>query len=410
MSLVFKIALRNLIRSKRRTIFTLISISAGLAMILWLQCILAGRNKNMIDSITSKHTGHLQVYRSNYLEDRLIQNSFDLSLENLLKLLPIGSSAAPRVYLPALISSGENSFPIYLQGIDPLAEPQVTQNKVILSQGDYLEPELDPACPSRQIYIGAALAKSLAIHLNSKVVLMAQAADGTLGNDLFRVKGIYSLPGADKTVAYSPLACVTKLGAIRGIHEWAIRIRHEEEMDTIRKHLESHLDPGVVSTTWRETLPQVAGMVRYNDATLLMVSSMLFMIISVGIVNTLLMSVFERTREFGVMIALGTTPFQIQKVVLAESLMIGILSSILGVAAGSLIIVYHQWKGFDLTPFLGPETSTENFKFDWVIYPLFRLSSFFKLLGGVLTLVVTAGLYPAYRASKLSAVEAMRCV
>ncbi|MGZ3696117.1 MAG: ABC transporter permease, partial [Bdellovibrionota bacterium] len=323
MPLLLRIAARNLFRNLRRTIITMLTIAFGLAVILWLQCVLAGRNKHIVESITTTYTGNIQLFREDYLKDRLIQFAFPpFAIPN-----TEGTFAAQRIHLPALVSSGEQSVPIQLEGIEPEAEANVTKVKQNLAKGEYLVNDPGPDCESRQIYIGKKLSDLLKVDVGNKIVILAQAADGTLGNELFRVKGIYDSgsPDFDKAFAFAPIGCVAKVGAIQGIHEIAIRIPDITKENQIRAAIEKIAPAGIKVTSWRESLPSMATMVKYNDATLVMIASMLFIVITLGIVNTLLMSVFERTREFGVMIALGTTPWQLRALVVLESLTLGVV-------------------------------------------------------------------------------------
>ena len=147
---------------------------------------MAGRNKNVIEKITSSYTGNLQISRQDYFKDKIINQYFQ-NIEGLQQNLPAGSHMTERIHLPALISSGEQSLPIMLEGIDPENEAQITDFKKNLVEGTYLEDDKTPDCDSRQIYIGRAIAKLLNVQLGNKVVILAQAADGSLGNDLLRV-------------------------------------------------------------------------------------------------------------------------------------------------------------------------------------------------------------------------------
>jgi ABC-type lipoprotein release transport system permease subunit len=411
MPLLLRIATRNLFRNLRRTAITMLTIAFGLAVILWLQCILEGRNKHIIESITTTYTGNIQLFRSEYLKDRLIQYSFEAP-EKIAELLPEGAKVAKRIHLPALISSGEQSVPVLLEGIEPEAEAQVTHVKRNLAEGEYLVDDPSPDCDSRQIYIGRKLSELLQVKVGNKIVILAQASDGTLGNDLFRVKGIYDSgsPDFDKAYAFAPLNCVAKVGAIRGVHEVSARIPDLSKEIEVREAVAAKMPPELKVTTWRESLPGMATMVKYNEATLVMISGMLFIVITLGIVNTLLMSVFERTREFGVMIALGTTPWQLRLLVVLESLILGLIASAIGMVIGMAMVLYHQKYGFDLKPFLGDHSSLDQFRLDLTIHPVFKFIPFLKSVASMMSFIVLAGLYPAWRASVLKPVEAMRSV
>jgi ABC-type lipoprotein release transport system permease subunit len=413
MKILIKMALRNLRRNTRRTILTMSSIAFGLAVVLWLECILAGRNKSMVDQITSSRTGHIQLHRKDYIQDKLVQQTFAVPVEQLNQALPKDSQYSPRIYLPSMISSGEQSTTIMLMGIDPEAESQVTNIQSNLNKGEYLAPESSEECPSRQIYLGKSLADLLKVGVGNKVVLMTQAADNTLGNDLFRVKGIFATGSADmdKTLAYAPLNCVKKLGALTGIHELAVKLKDSQTMLPAISSISSSVDGSLKVSTWKEALPSIAALLQGNEALVSMISAVLFIVISLGTVNILLIGIFERIREFGVMIALGTTPLQLKIMVLLESLFLALGSSVLGTILGTLIVYYHMQVGFDISPFWGNQGAViDQFRLAQFIYPALKIVPYLKSVAYTLIFVLIAALYPAHKASKLKPIEAMRSV
>lgn len=370
---------------------------------------MAGRNKNVVEKITSSYTGNLQIYRQDYFKDKVITQYFT-DLGDFKKDLPANSFVSGRVHLPALISSGEQSLPVLFDGIEPSTESDITNFKQNLIEGSFLEEDSSPDCEKRQIYIGKALADLLNVKLGNKVVLLAQAADGSLGNDLFLVKGIFDTKSTDfdKRFAFSTLNCVQKIGAVNGFHEVVIKIPDPTLEKKVQGDLQGKLDKKILVTTWREALPSVASLVKFNDAILVMISSMLFIVITFGIVNALLMNIFERTKEFGVMLALGTTPQKLWILIIIECLMIGIFASILGTILGWAAVFYHQVYGFDLGPFLGEKSYAGDFYMDLIIYPIFSFGSYLKSVLITLVVVVVSGLYPAYRASRFNPVDTMK--
>lgn len=413
MKILITMALRNLKRNTRRTLLTMSSIAFGLAVVLWLECILAGRNKSMVDQITASRTGHIQLHRKDYIQDKLIQQTFQIPEKELQQSLPINSHYSPRIYLPSMISSGEQSTTIMLMGIEPEAESQVTNLNQHLSQGDFLAKEANEDCPSHQIYIGKSLADLLKVNVGNKVVLMTQAADNTLGNDLFRVKGIFSSGSADmdKSVAYAPLNCVKKLGVLTGVHELAIKLHDSQMITSAIGSVSTKVDNSLKVSTWKEALPSIAALLQGNEALVGMISAVLFIVISLGTVNILLIGIFERIREFGVMIALGTSPIQLKIMVLLESIFLAIGSSLLGTLLGSLLVYYHIQVGFDISPFWGNQGAViDQFRLAKLIYPAFQIVPYLKSVGYTLVFVLIAAVYPAYKASKLKPIEAMRSI
>jgi putative ABC transport system permease protein len=289
MALLFRMALRNLRRHLRRSLITMVSISVGLAIVLWLQCILAGRNENVITKITTTYTGNLQIYRDGYLKDHLTTQVFGPLPDGWQAKLPAGSLYSPRLHFPGLLSSGENSAPVSLEGVAPDFEDKITSLRANLHEGEYLSPKADIDCAEKQIYIGSTLADLLNVKVGNKLVFLAQAPDGTLANELFRVTGTFDSrsPEFDKRFAYAPLTCVKALGNFAGLHEIAIRLPSSDNEQEIRQNLQSFLPNTVMVSSWREALPSVASLIKFNEAVLVMISVILMSVLVLGVANTL---------------------------------------------------------------------------------------------------------------------------
>lgn len=413
MKIYLLLALRNLRRNLRRTLLTISGMAAGFAVLLWLTCILKGTNQQIVDDVTSTQVGHLQIWRTEYLEDPLLSFTFTPKMEQMHRLLPAGSLTAERIFLPALISSGEQSVPISLTGIDPTSEAQVTQILASKVEGEYLSGQPDPECIEREIYLSRALAGLLKVGLGDKVVVLAQAADGTLGNELLRVRGLFDTGSRayDRSVAFASLACVRKIGAVTGDHEIVVKLPPNVSIASAQLALQNgmgNIGQGLKLTTWREAVPPLAGMVSFNEATLLLISLVLFGVTAFGVVNTLLMSVFERTREFGVMLALGVTPTGVCALILIEAALIGVLAAVIGTILGVLAVSYHFHAGFDLRPFLGTDFVVNQFKLTTLVHPIFSFDRYFILIGATMFFATIAGLIPALHAAKMNVVEAIR--
>jgi ABC-type lipoprotein release transport system permease subunit len=410
MKLLLRLAARNLRRHFRRSLLTLGSISFGLAILLLLQCILEGRNQNVINRITSTYTGQLQIFPRTYLEDHAPTEQMKEDPSLWKNVLPEGSIIGARLHFPGMLSSADQSVPILLEGIEPEKEIQITEVGHQVKEGQFLESDPDADCPSRQIFIGNRLANLLQVHVGSKVVFMGQAMDGTLGNDLFRVKGIFDTgsPDFDKRFVYAPLTCVQKIGLFKGVHEAAVHLPDPSADLLVQRSTQAKLPADLEVTTWREAMPMISSVIKLNDATLVLISSALFAVIILGVINTLLMNLFERTKEFGVMMALGVTPRKLRLLIMTECFLMAVIASVVGTLIGAVGVIYYQKTGFDLRPFLGDVSYFGSFHLDLVIHPIFLWLPFLKMLFTTILVVLLAGLYPAYRASCLDPVETMR--
>lgn len=405
---LFQLAVRNIVVHARRSFITGLSIAVGMAVLLWYGCVIEGRNQSMIRTVTSTYTGHLQIYKQGYLKNRLPSLAFEPSaLESYFARRPELVSAK-RVHLPAIVSTGDNSVPLLLEGIEPSAEAKITQVRANLRDGDYLDDGEE--CSAKEIYLSRALADVLNIRIGGKLVVLAQANDGTLGNDLFRVKGLFDSgsPEFDKKLAYAPLACVQTLGAVAGVHEVAVGLDNPHREELIMKEIAAELPAELYLSTWREALPEVARMIRFNAVMMNMITTILFSVIILGVVNTLLIGVFERTKEFGVALALGMTPAQVRCLVVFESFVLGLGAIAVGTLIGGAMVYYHQQTGFDLSVFFGETTGTDGLVFDLVIEPIFKWDIYGRLAAICMLFILAAGVYPAFKASRLNPIEVIR--
>ncbi len=400
--------LKNLRRHFRRSLITVFSIGFGLATILWLQSILHGSSRSAVDSVTSAYLGHMQIFRQDYLDNKMIQQTFRWDESRLPQVPGTQIISTERIHLPALISSGEQSMPVMLEGIDPIKEPQVTTIKSTLVEGEFLAEE--KGCAEKSALISRGLAKLLNVKLGEKIVLLAQASDGTLGNELFRVRGYFDSgsPDHDKGIVLTNKECVQQIGALDGVHEVTLRVKGKKTPEEVQKLIEPLMAEGQRVLTWRDLSNGLVTMTTFNDASLLLVSGILFTVISLGILNTFLIAVFERTKEFGVMMALGTPSLGVIGTVLWEAFFLGLAASLLGIFVAAVLITYHSKFGFDLRPLVGQNLSVGAFKLNLTIYPVINWVGAVKATLFTWLVVVVATFYPAYRASRLKPAAAIR--
>ncbi|HVK61271.1 MAG TPA: FtsX-like permease family protein [Bdellovibrionales bacterium] len=408
-ALLFRLAIRNLRRNIRRTALTCVTISMGLAVVIWLQALVAGRNINLVQAITSTTTGHLQLFNREFLDNRSVQKTIDDAPKNLIDRLGPDTVHARRVHVPSLISSGENSAQVLLEGIEPENESRITSIKSLLVEGEYVVP--DEVCEPSNIVVGRPLAKLLNAGLGEKLVLLTQATDGTLGNQLFRISGIYetSSKNFDMLYVFAPIRCVQNLASLNGIHSVSFKFKDPkliEDQDFI-KSLRSEIGPEYQLATWQDASPLIAAMVRFGNNTIYMVCFVLFAIIAMSIVNIMLIAVTERTREFGIVLALGMSPLQVRLLVTLESFVLAVVSVLMGTALGLAVVSYQHAYGFDASFILGGGREVNQFKIDPMTYPVFDFAQYVQIVGFLLISIVAAGLFPAYRASRLDPVKAI---
>jgi len=317
----------------------------------------------------------------------------------------------PQLAIGGLASSSSGARPAQIMGVDPIAEADFSILDEKVAAGRYLEPGDRLAA-----YVGDGLVEGLQLRLGSRLVLTAQGADGEIAGQLVRVVGIFrtGVPEIDQAVIHIPLATAGSwLGAGDDVTTIAVLLDSSRRVPRLSRALRRELagpirDGKLALLSWRESMPLLDAAVRLDDLGNYIWQVIIFGIIALGIVNTILMSVMHRKREFGLLQALGLTPQQTGGVVLMEGVILTTLSGLIGIGLG-LFITWFFWRdGLDLSFALDEEWSFSGVVIDPVIIPIFRAARVIQGLLFIFMIGTLASLYPAYRATRIDVAEAMK--
>ena len=409
MSIFLKMAWRNIRRNLRRTLITLSAITFGLAAMIIFFGFTDGFHAQWVENTVKAYTGHIQIYSSGYRDDpqlnRSIANAAEIIKE--LKTEPAVDTYAERVEVQGLISTAENSYGVLIRGIDPGAEVKITGIKERIIKGDYLNED-----KGRGVLIGHRLAEKLNAEIGDKIVLMVQAADGSLTAELFRLQGTFRIGATelDSSFAIVTLKDAQALSLLGDrVTEIAVMLKNPGDVSPASKRLKERLvSSGYEVYTWEELMPALQEMIDLDNIFMYLILLVVLVVVSLGILNTMLMSIMERTREFGIMMAVGTSPRNVILLVMLESFFIGIIGIISGAGIGIGINRIISIKGFDLSRWGG---ATEFFAIlDPVIYPETDLINVLWSCAIVFLTALIVSVYPAVRAARLRPVEAMHYV
>jgi len=259
--------------------------------------------------------------------------------------------------------------------------------------------------------MGDKMAQRLDLRVGEKAVVMAQADDGSMGAEAFRLVGVFHTGSVsfDSQIVYVPLsACQELLGTGRKINHFVVRLRDHGKVDRVRLSLSEKLAGKPLQVlTWKEVDHEIVSIQKFQNALLDVVLLVVFLIVALGILNTLLMSLFERVREFGVLMAIGARPAWVMRLILAESVLLGSVGTLLGVALGACLILYFGRSGLYLP--VG-DAMSYFIPFPSVIYLRFAWPNHSYAILSVLVTSVLAALPPALRAGRLRPAEALRHV
>lgn len=397
---------RNLGRNPRRTFITALGLAAGYFAVIFMIGFADGLKVEMIENGTGLMTGQIQIHSPRYRPDRSLYETLGgragADFEAVIRTVvrdPAVVAAAPRVYGAGLLSSGQSTRGGMLMGIDLDRESGVSRLMSSLSQGRAPNPA------AKELLIGTEMARRLELQVGDEVILVAPAADGSMGNDIFRVCGLYrtGMAELDGAFALVPIRSLQRLLALDPgrIHEIALSTTDPWLAPEAGRRLAAGLAPLGVELDvldWTGLRPEMLEYSLLMDSYYSIVVIIVFAIALFGVANTMLMSTFERRREFSVMLALGARPHHILLTVVSEATALGWISLALGVAVTfPLIAWWHQYP-IDLSWIYGDLTMLGA-----LIRPVLRIEYNFPMsmwtgLALLLT-AVTAGLYPAARAA-----------
>ena len=403
------IATRNLLRNARRTAIMVAAAAFGILGYVFLLGFFDGFYEGMIDTSTRYVTGHIQVERPGFRRDL----APELAIENPEALLGElrrtrgVTAAAPRVQAQALASTAAKSEGIVLVGIDPAAERGVTFIDRTVVQGKALAPGAD-----REAMIGRKLADKLGLELGERIIVMVQAANGELGTAAYRVGGIFATESTsfDGTFAFVTLNAAQSLLALDS-RVSTINLRLDDRARTLAatEALRRSLSPrGMAPVPWQELLPQLDEMVKFSRVFSNILLAVLLLVVATAIMNTVFMAVTERTREFGVMIALGTSPAAVVRMVIYETVVLLLLASLVGYGAGVALVLYFGQAGIDLSGFFQGYSAIPGLT--GIVHPELVRST--VVPPGIVLLIagVLVSLYPASKAAGLDPSRAIRHV
>lgn len=402
-SMLTRIAWRNIWRNHRRTLVMIAAISIGVWAMVVMTALMVGMVDQMVRDSVRNLTGHIQIHAPRYRDDPAITNSMAPPDETLLEALsqPKIKAWSTRVRLPAVITSERESVGVMLVGIDPASERQISFIGDKVTQGHYLESPDD-----KGILIGKKLAERLETKLGHRLVVMSQDPDNNIVDRGFRVVGIFDTELEATETGFVFIGKHTAQKMLRmgnQISELALISDGYRKLGPLTKRVHQAA-PGLEVLAWTSLEPYMKTMLTVMDGFAYIWYIIVFLAMSFGLVNTLLMAVFERTREIGLVQALGMAPRYILLQVLIESLFL----LLIGLAAGNLIslaTLLPILDGWDISA-IGTE-GLEWAGMSSVIYPKITLKDIITSNIVVIILGIAASLYPAWRASRYVPVEAI---
>jgi ABC-type lipoprotein release transport system permease subunit len=400
------LALRNLLRNRRRTIITLLTMVFGIAVLTLLSALNDGWLSQMKTNFILSYTGHVQIHARGFEVSQNLRDSIDNPDEvtRLIQSYAEVSSWTQRIRTSGLASRGGSSAGIQIMATDSEQETWVTSMHEHVLEGEWLRPGM-----SKDLLLGITIAQTIGAKIGDRVILMTQRPSGEMVSEVFYLSGVLETgaPQIDRTLALIPLnTAQTWLKMGKSVTDIVIRADKHDDTDLIVRLFRQQLSEKTYEIMpWQRLDPMVRQWLEFSDAYGFVVILVVVILVLTEILNTMLISLHERQKELGVIIAIGTTRLQLFNMLLLEAVLLILIGASLGYLLGSLMVYAFAESGIDLTNYAN---AFQFFYMNPVIHPELTQSSALRILGATLVAALLAGIYPAWKATHLRLHLALR--
>jgi ABC-type lipoprotein release transport system permease subunit len=399
-----KIAFRNIFRHKRRSALTGVMMAGGCFLFAVSLGMADGSYDVLIDMFTRDHTGHIQIHKNGYLEKPSIYKTFTApdTIGRKIQRVAAVQAWTPRVYTPALAFAGQRTTGVRVIGVHPEREGETTRIKYKIQEGRFLS-----SSPFNEVIISKGLTKRLKVDIGDEIALIAQGIDGSIANELFTVVGTTGTEGG----SYGESTCYMHIKAAQGflvmgnsVHEIAVVLEDHAKTSKVVSIIRDALNEPLLDVEpWQVVESQFYQAMQADLKGNWITMFVLSLVVAIGVLNTMLMVILERTREFGVLRALGTRPVQIFQLIVFETTFLAVMSiipgTLLGILANWILSVKGitlstplEWGGFIF------DTITARISFKSIVIPAVV----------VFSTALLVSIVPALRAARVIPVKALR--
>jgi len=398
-----RIAIRNLMRNKRRMLITTCAMAFALFIMIVYKGLYDGFLLEFEHNAVALDLSMIQLHAMDYRSEPSIYKVIPDVESTINKLEKAGFHAAPRLFGFALAAAGNSSAGVTLRGVDIEREKKVTELCNHVSSGSWLSSQ-----DSSGVVIGGKLAKTLGIDLDDEIVIVGQAVDGSLANELYEVRGILKTVSAEIDRAgffMTDEAYKTLMSFERGAHEIAVHIPDSRALDDAVQEIQ-RLVPDIEVLNWRELAPELSQMLDVSNVSLILLYVIAYAAIALVTLNAMLMAVFERIREYGIMKAIGVYPRQIWRMVIFEAFAQIILASILGTIAGIPVSLYLENHGINYSAF-GDGAAISGVALDPIWTSHVTIETVIEPILFMMGMVLLAVIYPGLKAALIQPIKAI---
>ncbi|MFT5647628.1 MAG: putative ABC transport system permease protein [Aureispira sp.] len=405
--MIFKIAWRNIWRSKIRSLTVMGSVLVGVWALIFVLSFTTGFINSYISSAIENEISHIQFHNPAFVDEKEVQYTLEdaVSIRENLSKNPMVKAFATRTINSGMLATARGSRGIQIRGIVAEEEANLTRLNEKLVEGVYL----DASKSKNAILVSRRLADKMKLKLKSKPILSFQKEDGSSIPAAFKVVGIYELGNAvfEESNVFVRQSDLNRLMEAENLtHEVALLLNKIENLDTVKNTLAAAF-PAALVQNYKEISPNVNLYESQMSVSIYAIIFIVMLALIFGIINTMLMAVLERTKELGMLMAVGMKRLQVFTMIVVETLFLAMIAAPVGLFLGYLTVVYYGNEGIDLSAY---GKGMDKFGFSDQIYLSLDVSSFITVTIAVAITAILAALYPALKATRLKPIEAMRTV
>jgi len=402
--MLLALAWKNIWRNKKRSLIILVAITLGLWAGLFSVAVMIGSWDTTVNSTIDRNLSHIQIHTEEFKDESLI--SFYIpdgnKLANEIREQKKVKDVSARVLIEGMASSPSSSRGVKIIGINPDREKNVTTIANYIVEGEYFN-----GIKRNPILVGQKLADKLGLKLHSKIVLSFQSVDTTLTYAAFRIVGIYkteSSPFDEAHIFVRKSDLYKTMSSQPIINEIAIRLNSSADLDTTYALLKKNFSSLYVES-WKDLAPELEMTYEFLIVEMEIFLAIILAALLFGITNTMLMSVLDRVREFGVLIAVGMKRMRVFLLIMIETIILSLFGGIIGMALGTFTIWYFSDKGIDLSLF---SEGLSAWGMPTILYPILPLYFYGVLTTMIIITGILAAVYPSIKTIKLRPADAIR--
>jgi len=400
-----KLAWRNLWRNRRRTIIAVSSIVFSVLLASWMRSMQEGSYDSMIENSVKFYSGYLQVQDTAYWDERTLDNSFEASeeLKEKISKLPDVTLVVNRIESFALAANHLKSKPAMVMGIEPEMEDQITKISQKVKKGRFLK------TGDKGAILGEGLAKYLGLDVGDTLVMISQGYHGISASGLFEIVGLLSHPNQEfnNRMVYLDLGTARDFYSATGLStSLVVMARDHYEVKHIKKAISEMIPPSNRVMTWAEMQPDLEQLIESDRGSGIIMLGILYMVIAFGMFSVVLMMVKERTREFGVVHAVGMQKSKLSVVVFFETIFIGLIGCSVGVLISYLFCTYFYFNPLPMSGKMGE--AYEAYGMEPFLFFSLKASLFYSQMILVFFLSVFISIFPMWNIHRLKITKAMR--